>query len=220
MWLPYILNCSELKEGPAFNSQHAASRIKLTERKGWCLHICENKITDFSTSDCVNFIYVCMYIYMFMCVYLYVHPCGGQRWTLSVFNHSASTYSEPGSLNWPWHLPVQLVWLASELQHSISASPDITSVYNHIQLFTWVLGVKELLMCIYQALHGLSHLGGPLRIFLKALICQGCSRQGNAGSLITLGARSLKEFRELMNFIMLWLCVVLFEVNGILCMVI
>lgn len=124
MWLPYILNCSELKEGPAFNSQHAASRIKLTERKGWCLHICENKITDFSTSDCVNFVYVCMYIYTFLCIYLYVHPCGGQRWTLSVFNHSASTFSEPGSL------PVQLVWL--EAPAFYLCQPQTLQVYTTI----------------------------------------------------------------------------------------
>lgn len=45
------------------------------------------------------------------------------------------------------------------------------------------------------------------------------TRQGNADSL-TLWASSLKEFKELMNCIILWLCEELFEINRISCMVI
>lgn len=58
--------------------------IKLTERKGWCLHICENKITDLSTSDCVNFIYVCMFICscVYICVCIHVAVRGRHQVSL------------------------------------------------------------------------------------------------------------------------------------------
>lgn len=93
--------------------------------------------------------------------------------------------------------------LSLTLTPSSSASPEIMSVYNRIQFFTWVLGNQRAAHEYLSRTSLTKPCWSPLHMFLKALICQGCSRQGNAGSLKTLGARSLKEFGELMNFIML-----------------
>lgn len=91
------------------------SEIKLTERKGWSLNNfvrAQLQILALRVR-----VFLCMQVYIFMCVYLYVS-------------------------HWLWHLPIRLVWLAREPQCSISASPGITSAYNHTQFFSWVSGAQ------------------------------------------------------------------------------
>lgn len=192
--------------------------IKLTERKGWCLHICENKITDLSTSDCVNFIYVCMFICscVYICVCIHVAVRGGHQ--VSLIALQAHFLSQGLSLTLTLSSSASLAGQGAPAFYL--CLPRDYECIHRIPFFTWVLG-NQRAAHVYLSRASLTKPSwSPLHVFLKALICQGFSRQGDAGSLKTLGARSLNEFGELMNFIMLWLCGALFEVNGIPCMVI